>query len=217
MTEVNGVRQLALFPRNGINAYVIGDVLVDAGMKGSAKKIIKALDGQTLSALAITHAHIDHVGGAKRVCEAFGIPLWAGADDVPAVESGVQVSAKSPVAPVMKMVGKFAGLPVGRALREGDEVGGFRVIDAPGHSPGHVAYFRDSDRTLICGDVFLNMNLVTTAVGLHNPPDLATPDPDRNRESQRKLVALEPETVLFGHGPPLTGAAPKLRALVEKG
>ena len=49
------------------------------------------------------------------------------------------------------------GHPVARRLREGDEVARLRVLDAPGHSPGHIALWRESDRTLISGDVFFNL------------------------------------------------------------
>ena len=56
---------------------------------------------------------------------------------------------------------------------------------------------------VICGDVFFNMSLATTAVGLHTPPGFFTPDPAQNRESARRLAALQPKLVLFGHGPPL--------------
>jgi len=55
----------------------------------------------------------------------------------------------------------------------------------------------------VAGDVWLNMSVLTTAPGLHEPPRIFTPDPARNRDSARRLAALEPELVLFGHGPPL--------------
>jgi hydroxyacylglutathione hydrolase len=73
----------------------------------------------------------------------------------------------------------------------------------PGHSPGHVAYWRESDRVLILGDVLNNMNLVTGIPGLREPPVAFTTDPAQNRESARRLAALEPALVCFGHGPPL--------------
>jgi len=92
---------------------------------------------------------------------------------------------------------------VARALAAGDEVAGFTVLECPGHSPGHVAYWRESDRVLILGDVLNNMNLITGVPGLHEPPAVFTPDPARNRESARKLAALEPALCCFGHGPPL--------------
>jgi glyoxylase-like metal-dependent hydrolase (beta-lactamase superfamily II) len=95
--------------------------------------------------------------------------------------------------------------PVARRLVEGDEVGGFRVLEVPGHSPGHLAYWRESDRVLILGDVLNGMNLITAMPGLHEPPKAFTPDPALNRRSARRLIELgiEPELVCFGHGPPL--------------
>jgi glyoxylase-like metal-dependent hydrolase (beta-lactamase superfamily II) len=104
---------------------------------------------------------------------------------------------------------------VARELRAGDEVGpGFAVLDVPGHSPGHIALWRERDRTLICGDVFLNLNFYTTVAGLNEPPRAFTVDPRRNRESARRLGELEPELVLFGHGQPLRDPA-KLGAFAQ--
>jgi len=93
--------------------------------------------------------------------------------------------------------------PVARRLREGDEVGGFTVIDSPGHSPGHVSYWRERDRVLITGDVVLNFNPWKGGVHeLRRPPRMFTCDVERNAASARKLAALEPRTICFGHGPP---------------
>jgi glyoxylase-like metal-dependent hydrolase (beta-lactamase superfamily II) len=210
-----GVRQIALTPRNGVNVYVLGDVLVDAGLSSSAKKIVKELGDHRITELALTHAHLDHAGGARGVCDALGIPLAVGANDVEAIESGRAVTGASKLEPVMQRVNRWKPVTVGRPLREGDEIGDFTVIDSPGHSPGHLAYWRASDRTLVCGDVWFNLHPLTTAVGLHLPPDLVTVDPGLNRRSALKLAALEPETVLFGHGPPLLGAAPRLREFMQ--
>ena len=99
------------------------------------------------------------------------------------------------------------GHKVDRAIREGDEVAGFKVIDVPGHSAGHVAFWRESDRVLILGDVLANMDQYTGIPGLHEPKPALTPDPAENRESARKLAALEPELVCFGHGAAAAGPA----------
>ena len=88
------------------------------------------------------------------------------------------------------------------------------MLDTPGHSAGHISLWRESDRTLICGDVFTNMDTVTGMRGLHEPRDFFTPDPARNRDSMRRLAALRPELVLFGHGRPLRDAA-KLQAFAD--
>jgi glyoxylase-like metal-dependent hydrolase (beta-lactamase superfamily II) len=105
--------------------------------------------------------------------------------------------------------------PVARRLREGDLVAGFQVLDVPGHSAGHVAYWREADRTLICGDVFTNIDTITGLPGLHEPRPMFTPDPARNRDSMRRLAALESSLVCFGHGRPLRGPV-KLKAFADR-
>ena len=196
------VWQIPLLPRNGVNAYLLGDVLVDAGTKGMAKKVLAAVEGRTLSAHAITHAHGDHVGGSRRVVEALGVPFWCPEGDAAAVEAGKAVVAESRIKGLMESGAKFDSVPVGRRLKEGDDLAaGFVVLDTPGHSPGHVSFWRESDRVLVCADVFFNLSIVTFRYGLRNPPNAFTVNPARNGESQRRLAALRPEVVCFGHGP----------------
>jgi hydroxyacylglutathione hydrolase len=114
---------------------------------------------------------------------------------------------------VADFLGSFPGAPVSRDLREGDALSaGFTVLDTPGHSPGHVSYWRESDRVLICGDVWFNMNVFTLKPGLRPPLKLPTVDPAQNARSEQRLVDLRPDVVGFGHGPVMTGAAAKLRA-----
>ena len=199
---------LALMPRSSVNAYVAGGVLFDAGTPRDAKKILRALRGQSVTAHALTHAHPDHQGASHAVCEALGLPLWCGEGDAEAMTSG----DLRPVMPdnwIARFMRSQAGPahPVARRLREGDEVGGFTVIETPGHSPGHVVYWRERDRTLILGDVLNGMNLLTTIPGLREPPRVFTPDPAQNRASARKLLGLAPNLVVFGHGPPLRDPA----------
>ena len=90
-----------------------------------------------------------------------------------------------------------------RSLREGDEVGGFVVIETPGHTPGHLALWRASDGVLVLGDVLFHRNPMTMRSGLREPFGFATVDLGMNRASARKLAALEPAVVCFGHGEPL--------------
>jgi glyoxylase-like metal-dependent hydrolase (beta-lactamase superfamily II) len=202
------VFQIALSPRDGVNAYLLGEVVVDAGTKGAGRRLVRALQGHAVGAHALSHAHPDHAGGSKRVVDAFEVPVWVGERDRADVESGRPLIADSWAKPAMSRLARYKPVPVARGLREGDVVGpGFVVLETPGHSPGHVSYWRESDRTLVCGDVLFNMSLVTTARGLREPPAMATPDPARNRDSARRLAVLEPELVLFGHGPPLRDPA----------
>jgi hydroxyacylglutathione hydrolase len=202
------VFQIPLSPRDGVNAYLLGEVVVDAGTKGAGRRLVRALQGHAVGVHALTHAHPDHAGGSKRLVDAFEVPVWVGERDRADVESGRPLIADSWAKPAMSRFARYKPVPVARGLREGDLVGpGFVVLETPGHSPGHVSYWRESDRTLVCGDVLFNMNLVTTGRGLREPPAMLTPDPARNRDSARRLAALEPELVLFGHGPPLRDPA----------
>lgn len=202
------VFQIPLAPRNTMNAYLIGEVVVDAGIRTSGRRLVKAVAGHSVTAHALTHAHGDHAGGSKHVCEALGVPLWVGIRDVEAASTGKPVMGKGPAGWLMGKVGTWAGAKVDRELKEGDDAGaGFVVLEVPGHSAGHVAYWRESDRTLVCGDVYFNLHPLTAVPGLHEPPAGFTPDPARNRQSARRLAELEPELVLFGHGPPLRDPA----------
>jgi hydroxyacylglutathione hydrolase len=198
------VFQIPLTPRDGINAYLLGDVVVDAGAKVNARRLIKALHGHAVGAHALTHAHPDHAGGSRQLVEAFDVPVWVGEGDRHAVETGRPPAAETWARPAVGRLGGFDAVGVARALREGDDLGhGFTVLETPGHSDGHVAYWRERDRTLVLGDVLFDLHPLTTRPGLREPPRILTRDPGLNRQSARRLAALEPELVLFGHGPPV--------------
>lgn len=203
-----GVWRLNELPRPLINVYLAEDVLIDAGRRWDAGRIRKQTTGRDLSLLALTHAHPDHQGSAGAICEERGIPLACHEDDVDAIEGRRPVAAtKHPLAKAFARLWQGPPHKVDRVLREGDEVAGFRVIHAPGHAPGEVIYWRESDRVAICGDVIKNISFVTLCNRLDQPPKDLTPDPAENRRSIRKLADLNPSLILPGHGPPVTDMA----------
>ena len=193
-------------PPNVINVYLAGDVLIDAATRQAERRILRQIAGRSLSAHALTHAHPDHQGSSHAICERLGLPLWCGQGDVPAMETPGAIAASQAPGWVNAFQRRFwtgPPHPVARALVEGDEVAGFTVLETPGHSRGHVAYWRESDRVLILGDVLNNINVRTGIPGLHEPPEMFTPDPVRNRASARRLAELRPRLTCFGHGAPL--------------
>jgi glyoxylase-like metal-dependent hydrolase (beta-lactamase superfamily II) len=200
------VLRLSLRPLDVVNAFVLEDILVDSGSTLARRQLLLALTEIGISGHVITHAHFDHQGSSHAVCEHFDVPLMCGAGDRTAVETGdlVQVlpNRDSWVARLSRRLAG-PGHPVARSLRQGDEVGGFVVIETPGHTPGHLALWRESDRVLILGDVLFHRNPVTMRSGLREPFGFATFDPAMNRASARQLAALEPAVVCFGHGEPL--------------
>ena len=191
---------------NAINTYLVGDVLIDAGARFDTKPILSQLEGRALSAHALTHAHPDHQGASKAVCERFGVPYWVPAKDAEAAERPELIRERQPDKLINKVFFRAMAGPghkVDRTIGEGDEVAGFQVLDTPGHSAGHVSFWRESDRVLILGDVLNNVDVITGIPGLNDPKSYFTPDPVENRRSARRLAELEPSLVLFGHGAPL--------------
>ncbi len=200
------------FPPFAFNVYVIragsGWILVDTASRHSRRRILRQLPGK-LEAILITHAHRDHVGSMHAIATETGAPVWAGEHDADALEG----RAPEPIPERHKdhIVNRLLSgwwkdrHPVERRLREGEEMGaGFTVIDFPGHTPGQIGLWRESDRTAVCADVMRSMDIVSGRRQLGEVPEIFTVDLEEARRSIRKLAALEARTICFGHGPPLT-------------
>lgn len=197
-----GVWQLISYPLHYINVYLVNDTLIDAAMRYYTRAILSQLGNRRVRMVALTHCHPDHQGCAKNLCEHFGVPLACHELDTPAMEG------REPMLPRNRLLdwAKFmAGPPhpVARVLRAGDEVAGFRVVHAPGHTPGHIFYFRPQDRLVIAGDILANLNFFTGRPRLREPPWFFSADPLQNRRSLKILLDLNPNAICFGHGPPL--------------
>lgn len=97
---------------------------------------------------------------------------------------------------------------------------GWRWLHTPGHTPGHVSFWRERDRTLVVGDAFVTTaqeSAYAAAVQepeMHGPPMYFTIDWEASRDSVRKLAALEPELVVTGHGRAMHG--PEMRAALHQ-
>jgi hydroxyacylglutathione hydrolase len=199
----DGLWQLSGWPGDLLNVYLAGDVLIDAATRWAAPGVLRQLRHRPVRLVALTHCHPDHNGAARAVCDRFGVPLACHEADAPAAEG------RGPMLPDNWIVRLGTRLlagppcPVGKLLREGDEVGGFRVVHAPGHTPGHVVLFRDRDRVALAGDLLANIAVLTGTPGLREPPTFFSVDAALNRHSVRGLAELAPSLACFGHGPPL--------------
>ncbi|QBD75128.1 MBL fold metallo-hydrolase [Ktedonosporobacter rubrisoli] len=191
------------FPANLFNVYLIEDVLVDAATRWDASSLLKQLTNIPLSQVALTHCHPDHQGAVKQICMTRGVPLACPEGDVASMEGHAPMVPGTVAIKIMQL--GFAGpaYAVQRCLHDGDEIAGFRVIHTPGHTPGHVIHFRESDRVALVGDVLRNNHPITGKTGLYEPPDVFTLDREENRRSIRKLAQLRPALLCFGHGPVL--------------
>jgi glyoxylase-like metal-dependent hydrolase (beta-lactamase superfamily II) len=202
-------------------------VLVDAGIPGSAAWIESAAKarygaGSRPSCIVLTHGHFDHVGALHTLAELWDVPIFAhplefpyldGRESYPPPDPTVGGGAMARMSPLYPR-GPYDFSPRLRALpADGSVPGmpGWRWVFTPGHSPGHVALFRDSDRTLLAGDAFVTTKQESmTAVlqwrpEVNGPPAYFTQDWTAARRSVEALAALEPDAVGTGHGPPLHG------------
>lgn len=180
-------------------------VLVDSGTRYSTRRILRGLHAQPLAAVLLTNAHPDHQGSSGAVCDIRDVPLWCGAGDADAVESG-RIDALVPDQRWNRGLARFLAGPahrVDRRLREGDRIGEFAVLETPGVSPGHISLWRESDRVLIAGDVAVNQHPILGRPGLHEQPERSVTDAAANALSLRRLADLRPALAVFGHGPPL--------------
>jgi hydroxyacylglutathione hydrolase len=188
-------------PARLFNSYLLGDTVIDSGLRWSGRTIARALRGATVRAHALTHAHFDHAGSSGWLCRELGVPLWVGAADVAAMESGkVDTHGNALVNAVTRLV-PTASHPVERGLKEGDLVGGFEVLEVPGHSPGSLAFWRERDRVLLCGDAVTNLGGTPKRPMLMTVPGLLNHDTPLTRQSTAKLAGLRPRLAMFGHGP----------------
>lgn len=202
------VWQLPLLPLDNLNAYLVGGVLFDSGAPVTRARLLRALAGHPLAAHALTHAHPDHQGASAAVCLERGIPLWCGERDRSAAETGSFSSVLPAPGGLMAYLADRIGgpgHPVARTLVEGDRIADFEVVETPGHTPGHLSFWRQPDGVVILGDVAFGRSPLSFRAGLREPFPGVTHDPVVNRRSARKIADLRPSLVCFGHGSPMDG------------
>ena len=211
--------------KNTINVLLLenddGWTLVDTGLASSVQRVQAAIAAlgsgpEDLRRIFITHQHDDHTGGLSKLLE------WAPGAEVGATAHEAEVVSgrrgyDPPSNAFLRFVSRNAqppGVPVGKVLREGDLVSGFRLISTPGHGLGHASLLRAGDGLLLTADAFGALLPRKIRVGVI---EAFCTDPPQAKRSAQKLLAEDFATVVMGHGPVLrSGARAMLSEAVER-
>lgn len=168
-----------------VSAYVLyrgGEAaIVDTGVGGSEDAIEAALSEvglgwDSVGHLIVTHKHPDHQGSLEAVISASGAPWYAGAGDMEAISATTE----------------------GTVVATGDNIFDLRIIETPGHTPGHISVLDEVSGVLVAGDALNGAD-----GGVVGPNTDFSEDMDAANASMEELAAFEYETILFGHGEPI--------------
>ncbi len=206
-----------------------GWVLFDTGLATSEDAIRNAaaiLFGEAArpSAIVLTHGHFDHVGSVASLAQEWDVPVYAHALELPYLDGtasyppadpfvgGGVMALLSPLYPrsPIDISARLAVLPADRSV---PGMPGWRWLHTPGHAPGHVALWREGDRTLIAGDAVITTGqesayeVMVQQLEIHGPPRYFTPDWGAAHRSAQLIARLEPELLITGHGAPAIGPA----------
>ncbi|HUI88162.1 MAG TPA: MBL fold metallo-hydrolase [Anaerolineales bacterium] len=217
------VSNVHLVPNVIANPYLIMDAdgmtLIDTGLPGSASKIFRYLGSlkrspSDLKRIIITHSDMDHVGSLSALKKASGARVYASAIESEAMAQGKpsrQLKSGSSFRRLLMGVAsrlmKAAPIAADEILTEGQVLpilGGLRVLETPGHTPGHISLFSASTGILFTGD-----SIVSRQEGLARSLPALTWDEARANESARKQAALGARIVCSGHGPVVMDATGK--------
>lgn len=214
-----------------VNACIVGSVdgwvLVDTGLENSYEYILKKCEelfgeNSKPEAIILTHGHFDHIGCVKSLVSHWGVDVYAHEKEIPYLTGKKNYMEPDPTADegiVAKMSKAFPNeaIDLGDRMKALPLVGsvpgmpGWEWIHTPGHTEGHVSFFRKADKTLIAGDAFTTtkqeslLSVITQREKVKGPPAYLTENWKEAYSSVKRLQQLRPELVLPSHGEPMRG------------
>ncbi|KGP91783.1 metallo-beta-lactamase [Pontibacillus chungwhensis BH030062] len=196
-----------LFP---VNCYFVEEddhlVLIDAGLSTNKKAILKAAAdiGKPIEKILITHVHSDHIGALDGlVAELSNVEVLMPKRELKILEGDQSLEEGEGTNPIKGGVPKNINTRPDRLLTEGEEIGSLMAIDAPGHTPGQMAYLDKRTNSLIAGDALQTRGGVAVAGDLQWTfpfPAMATWDKEVAIRTAEHLLSYHPTYLGVGHG-----------------
>lgn len=223
-THSDSLVQLTRFPHLfPVNCYLVreadGLTLIDTTIGGSTSAILAAAErmGAPIARIALTHAHLDHVGSLDALHAALPAAEILVPDREARFLAGDRTLEPDETEGKLRGSWKTCTTQPTRVLQPGDRVGSLEVVSSPGHTPGHVAFFDTRDRALIAGDAFQTRGGIAVS-GVIRPlfpfPAMGTWHKPTALTSARALRALDPTVLAVGHGAMLTDPVPAMDAAI---
>jgi glyoxylase-like metal-dependent hydrolase (beta-lactamase superfamily II) len=205
-----------LVPGVVANPYILVDAdgltVIDTGLPRGERKILAYVanlgkSAQDVKRIIITHSDLDHVGSLAALHKVTSACTYASRIEAEAIAAGKPSrQIKSPGFSIRRLLFtllrpfmKSAPFQVDEILADGQilpVLGGLRVVDTSGHTPGHISLFAPAVGVLFCGD-----SLVTDENGIHGSRSGLTWDESKAKEAVRKQAGLGARIVCSGHGP----------------
>jgi glyoxylase-like metal-dependent hydrolase (beta-lactamase superfamily II) len=230
-----GVHSIGQRMGGRVHAFLIDDghhlTLIDTLFDTDGHRVLAAIKElgrapSDLKQIVLTHGHRSHLGGLAALKRLSGATVYAHRweADIIAGERRAQPVTYRPVRPLREwwriypfQLGINFGFdrhppcPVDEAAEDGDAIGPLQVVQAPGHSPGHLAFYWPERRALIAGDA-----IVTWPVLAPGWPSF-TLNAKQHRSALQRLATFPVDVVGVGHGKPIVrNAADQLHALAEQ-
>ncbi len=220
------------FTNQIVNIVMLGKpggrwILIDAGMPKRGAEILEAAEARfgkdnPPACIVLTHGHFDHVGGLVYLLEHWSVPVYAhpeefpflnGTRDYPEPDPGVQGGVLAKISSIYpheatNVAEALQGLPADGSVPDAPD---WRWLPTPGHSPGHVSFFRAGDGILISGDAVITVRqdemykVLIQKKEVNGPPRYLTTDWPAAKASVQLLNGLEPRVLIPGHGQSMSG------------
>lgn len=194
------VRIQTLYANVYLPSSPAGRLLVDAGAWPYAARFDRLLRDFAPDAVLLTHAHVDHSGGAYRAARR-GIPLLAHPLEHAQLTGEVHDLPYPAGRPeIGRMVSRAHPKVAADALQvvhPGETVLGWKVVSLPGHTPGQIGVLMDG--VLVAADA-----VIGAKDGAHLPKAAYNADHVQARQTLQRMAEMDLRAVLPGHGGPLT-------------